>query len=1410
MSSSKAQFHPYSRNTKSEKSKGDNPSTSNSSDNGTKHNADSIPSFVSPTGVAIVGIPASAVFDEQSFTSALENELFSAFKSISGSQGQQAGHEPKSQEVDKGKDDLTIENIIKEAETHGVSQIPSSSLQIVEKVPMESGGATEVYRYILNGREVAVRQLLPLQSYAKGKMKEQFPSEGPATFVEPVRNRIKAALEEIKLQGHPAIKEDGNIVKLLGICVEGVDPGIPLQQLPFDPTAGNIRLVLITESADADAPTLAEWIRRNIVPPEDVAIKAAMLYDVAKGLSALHRAGTIHGNLNPENIFVFSAGEERPIAKIGYPGYSHTSEESSRPGGGMDYWTAPEDIPGGYFDKSPVRQPSRDIYSFGLVAFSLLLGRRLEQHRPWESHKDRIQRLQEDIRESYKLNWIDFGENAADSPNFIEKGTFHTKYENLDSMSGSQRDDTIRLMDRALKEGLVQWSIHNISRFGDGLGDDGGETANATSTVENANGPKGISLADILQGLNLERDGNTIKIGIGCKSPPSALDLSENPLGPIKNALEKAVLCAAALSMAKSSLSGGDAISFFESLMDMDQGVRPDPAEPMREPAKQNGIKCIRIGSETVHYDANTLRQIVDTPLAIPSTSNEHRRSVFERSKADIRREVITALSDALPNTLVRTPRKIRNSFQLRDYTLAESVASDFEGARPSVSPEDIGRLVLFAAEECGCHESPPYDILETMIGSIIQEHQVRSSILKAALGSPIVNHHSPILNLFLRDLSHMTQSGQYLVRAPDISAILHPKAIRQSIIWGTTEGSILQLLCSNLETCTSGPMGTDDKAGLRKHFREELEPDPLGPLEITEAHHGPVVVKFPALHLCALTGNNEGFDLVNHVLRAEDRDVLASGLLNPLHLAAISRNAPLIDRILDGSNQVNLNIRVKGDGMGFTPFHLLSNPPPLAVKVGSTWYMPPEPMIYFDGSIESLINNPRLYCILSLLKQLGHGNAPYQDLYGLSPFAFYLRNGDLSAASLIFAFGDCFNMSSQYAVDFCENTLVHQAILSQDVETVRFVLNNCNRTDGRVNAIGMTPAALAASLGSMDILKEILDGMATGSLGQYLKRKDKFGCSIVQLTAVAGGAEKAMEMLSLLFMLQDSKAISDSHVKDLIRTKDKADKNIFHYLFSVPIPEEEEDSTERALTFVEMVLGILGEEDGMALLKGEDNVGLNPLQTAAIHGNIHLVVLLEDKYNSSLPESAFDYKKSSSFLDNLSPSDILMALIYQRQIRVFAHLYGTAGFLPYANLQRPKEIGLREYLTALITGWRSGEDAGYKNIMKEVQQGECIARQKAPGFEGEKGSFYGFGPNYRTGRTRYLPQGSPEKLRWESRLERCCNEYARNQMRQVSISEFADEVEQRLLDDSRPLNGERGNKRIRLEVEEDMELEEY
>lgn len=193
-----------------------------------------------------------------------------------------------------------------------------------------SGGVSEVYRAtaLESGRPVALKVLA------------EHTRSSPS-----LAERMLREAELGRRAEHP------NLLRVL-------DGGLAQGDVPF----------VVTEYLDGRS--LGEMLRaRNRLP---VSFTLAVVKQAARGLTALHRRGVVHGDVKPDNLVLARARPGRESLKVIDYGFAREIgerdvAESTIIAGTMGY-LAPEQV------ATEAAHPSSDIYAMGVVLFRLLTG----------------------------------------------------------------------------------------------------------------------------------------------------------------------------------------------------------------------------------------------------------------------------------------------------------------------------------------------------------------------------------------------------------------------------------------------------------------------------------------------------------------------------------------------------------------------------------------------------------------------------------------------------------------------------------------------------------------------------------------------------------------------------------------------------------------------------------------------------------------------------------------------------------------------------------------------------------------------------------------------------------------------------------------------------------------------------
>ena len=143
------------------------------------------------------------------------------------------------------------------------------------------------------------------------------------------RRAMQSVLTEYHALIHPSLFHHANIIDFLGFAW-GSNPFSPSHKLP----------AVVVEYAEHG--TLADLLNKNFMLDFDT--KHGLCLDVARGLSVIHEAGLIHGDVKAENVLICSGVDRKYTAKIADFGFSimEATENAEVWLGGTNPWRAPE------------------------------------------------------------------------------------------------------------------------------------------------------------------------------------------------------------------------------------------------------------------------------------------------------------------------------------------------------------------------------------------------------------------------------------------------------------------------------------------------------------------------------------------------------------------------------------------------------------------------------------------------------------------------------------------------------------------------------------------------------------------------------------------------------------------------------------------------------------------------------------------------------------------------------------------------------------------------------------------------------------------------------------------------------------------------------------------------------------
>ena len=143
------------------------------------------------------------------------------------------------------------------------------------------------------------------------------------------RRALQSVLTEYHALIYPPLFQHANIIDFLGFAW-GSNPFSAAQRLP----------AIVVEFAEHG--TLADLLRKN--RNLEVSIKKVLCLDIVRGLTALHGAGLVHGDVKAENVLVCSGANRKFVAKIADFGFSivEATETAEVWIGGTNPWRAPD------------------------------------------------------------------------------------------------------------------------------------------------------------------------------------------------------------------------------------------------------------------------------------------------------------------------------------------------------------------------------------------------------------------------------------------------------------------------------------------------------------------------------------------------------------------------------------------------------------------------------------------------------------------------------------------------------------------------------------------------------------------------------------------------------------------------------------------------------------------------------------------------------------------------------------------------------------------------------------------------------------------------------------------------------------------------------------------------------------
>ena len=171
------------------------------------------------------------------------------------------------------------------------------------------------------------------------------------------RRALQSILTDFHALISPALFNHPNVIDFLSMAW-GSNPYSPQHRLP----------ALVVGYAEHG--TLKQLLQRK--PSPEFALRHLLCLEVARGLSALHQSGLVHGDVKADRVLICRSPNREYVAKLSDFGLSviAATESAEIWMGGTEPWRAPE-IRDGSVRVNAAK--FADTYSFGLLAWSVCL-----------------------------------------------------------------------------------------------------------------------------------------------------------------------------------------------------------------------------------------------------------------------------------------------------------------------------------------------------------------------------------------------------------------------------------------------------------------------------------------------------------------------------------------------------------------------------------------------------------------------------------------------------------------------------------------------------------------------------------------------------------------------------------------------------------------------------------------------------------------------------------------------------------------------------------------------------------------------------------------------------------------------------------------------------------------------------
>jgi serine/threonine protein kinase len=238
-------------------------------------------------------------------------------------------------------------NLLSYASALGIKVFPKTAFDVDTWTRIGAGSYSVTWKAnILSdaGTAVAVKQPAGSFTRASSDVESSVQHAGLTSIIQELR-----ILANAKLRDHP------NLPHVLGVFFRE-------EERP-----AGIRPCVVFDLAVSDLKQYLTSQRSVGITPQELTRFAC---NIANGIGALHSCGLVHGDVKPENILLFDR-DSVLTAAVGDLGTCGTPSQVSGAIPGSIRFCAPEYHNGSVF-ASYINKPSRDVYNFGLLLWSIL------------------------------------------------------------------------------------------------------------------------------------------------------------------------------------------------------------------------------------------------------------------------------------------------------------------------------------------------------------------------------------------------------------------------------------------------------------------------------------------------------------------------------------------------------------------------------------------------------------------------------------------------------------------------------------------------------------------------------------------------------------------------------------------------------------------------------------------------------------------------------------------------------------------------------------------------------------------------------------------------------------------------------------------------------------------------------